>query len=369
MRFDEYRDDDPSVFEYMLYTDAQITGEARDVGPYSFINTIAHANLSKASAAPAIALRVAFYGPPPESKVPMDDDFSHYHGGDYADEMAAIASLYLGIRLKAGSAEREFRPGGDPLGRPMMWGIKAAPQLPQGSFSKQIERLSKQCSIENLSTVADFLDKDVSSSNAFIKASRLYQEAIWICDSDPELSWLLFCSAIETAASTWNKNKNYASENLANTFPDIFKLLKANNYHDAIVPIGELLAEYSKSTEKFVKFLLTFLPDEPNIRPERYSKYQYTVDKLEEDLRVIYKHRSKYLHAGTAFPLPMCQPPRTTPGEPPPEVPMGLAMQSGNAVWNLKSTPMLLHLFEHIVRGSLLNWWHSIKRLKTNPRL
>jgi hypothetical protein len=42
------------------------------------------------------------------------------------------------------------------------------------------------------------------------------------------------------------------------------------------------------------------------------------------------------------------------------EVPLGLSASSYGATWAKKDTPMLLHVFEYIVRGAVLNWWRSV---------
>jgi hypothetical protein len=44
-------------------------------------------------------------------------DTSRYHGGDLADELAALISLTLGICPKAGGERRIFEPDRDVLGR------------------------------------------------------------------------------------------------------------------------------------------------------------------------------------------------------------------------------------------------------------
>jgi hypothetical protein len=70
------------------------------------------------------------------------------------------------------------------------------------------------------------------------------------------------------------------------------------------------------------------------------------------------------LHRGTAFPLPMCDPPQYTQSAEVllsvQEKPQGLAMSSRNASWRAEQTPMLLNTFEHIARGALLSWWKSL---------
>jgi hypothetical protein len=102
--------------EAILFTDTWITGEIPGLGPYAFLNTIAHAGaLPGRILRPAVVMRIAHHYEPMNDSAyrsPMENDFNHYHGGDYLDEMAALASLFLGIRLKAGDVNREFSGGG-----------------------------------------------------------------------------------------------------------------------------------------------------------------------------------------------------------------------------------------------------------------
>lgn len=42
------------------------------------------------------------------------------------------------------------------------------------------------------------------------------------------------------------------------------------------------------------------------------------------------------------------------------EVNMGFAMSTKRKVWMAGDTPMLLHVFEHIVRNALLKWWNEL---------
>jgi len=76
-------------------------------------------------------------------------------------------------------------------------------------------------------------------------------------------------------------------------------------------------------------------------------------------LRKIYDWRSKALHGGTPFPEPMCNPPFQQ-KDACFEKPIGLASQTKGATWVAADTPMCLHIFEYIVRHSLLNWWDSM---------
>ena len=113
-----------------------------------------------------------------------------------------------------------------------------------------------------------------------------------------------------------------------------------------------------------IDFILTHLSKPPDMRPPEFAQHEWNPQSLERSLRTIYHWRSRSLHNGTPFPDPMCNPPF---GQENWfwEKPLGLASSSRGAVWVSEDTPMLLHLFEYIVRNALLLWWESMKKTKT----
>ncbi len=76
----------------------------------------------------------------------------------------------------------------------------------------------------------------------------------------------------------------------------------------------------------------------------------------------VYGHRSKALHGGTPFPQPMCQPPEKGHHDQSfAEFPhVGIAGAMLGSSWKAKDVPVHLHIFEYIVRHSLLNWWKDM---------
>jgi hypothetical protein len=107
-----------AIVEYPLYTDSHITGELLEgCEPYAFLNTIATGG-QPGNIRESVVLRIFWYVTE-GGKYEVKTDNSKYHGGWITDEIAALASLKLGIRLKAGSRTRMF--GGysqDSLGTP-----------------------------------------------------------------------------------------------------------------------------------------------------------------------------------------------------------------------------------------------------------
>jgi hypothetical protein len=353
-----------SVIEARLYTDVWLIGELTGLGPYSFFNTIAlpHQGLPR----PAVVLRVGVHFPQRPPSMPMSDDFEHYHGGDFIDEMAALASLFLGIRMQAGPVDREFVPGGDPLGRPIQYGPKAAPVLPPPAAAPQIPRLRKECNLIALKSMESFPARSVLEANTLVKAARLYQQAVWVCDSAPRLAWHLLISAVETAAVVWSGSEDAPRDRLQVWLPKLYKILETSKCPDLIDPIADILTEYTRSTKKFIDFLVEFSPEPPSERPTKFLRFSFSRKDMSSAAGVIYGHRSKSLHSGTAFPLPMCTPPQlfSFDGKQDPahqEVPAGMAVSSRGSTWPRDQTPMLLHIFEYLARGALLRWWGSLE--------
>jgi hypothetical protein len=107
------------------------------------------------------------------------------------------------------------------------------------------------------------------------------------------------------------------------------------------------------ATKTFTDFILAFLPKAPSPRQNR-GQHKWDSKTLLASLKVIYKWRSRALHGGVPFPPPMCEPPIENEW---PEIPLAVATATHGGSWTAKDMPMLLHLFEYVVRGAINNWW------------
>ncbi len=341
--------------EFKIFTDAHIIGET-EVGPFKFMNTLAVHNEGSRAIRPAVVIRVSYYWPQFGGLEPYEKtEADHYHGGDHFDEVAALISLILGVRAQAGNACREFRPNGDPLGQPIEMKFKQDPFLLPLFRQPQIRRLQQSCNLTDIQPIEKFSQLTADEANVLIKVARLYQQALWLVDAQPEIAWLLFVSAIEAAAVHWWMG----TENSLS--PELEKIIKESGCEDKIrEPLTTYMKRYTGAGKKFTKFLLSFLPVPPVSRPEIGVVDFTNQDALENDFRIIYDFRSKALHGGIAFPAPMCEPPMIQISE---EKPISLGMRTRNAKWWYADTPMpmLLHVFEHIARGSILNWMQSMQ--------
>ncbi len=199
-----------TTFEALLYTDARIVGGLHaEFGPYTFINTVAYS--SKRSLQPCMALRLDLFKPIEMLDPGEKSDTSTYHGGSIIDEVAALASILLGIRVKAGNTNREFSKNGDVRGTPIYY-QSDLPVLSLKFDDTLIPSTIREVNLSELDRFGQYYYLDVLSAIAVMRCARLYQDAMWIVDSAPEIAWLWLVSSVETAANCWHTAKDLPFE-------------------------------------------------------------------------------------------------------------------------------------------------------------
>lgn len=351
-----------SISEYPLYTDSHIMGGIRrEDWPYAFLNTIPLRNES-GLVQHTITLRVDEYreqATPDFSKT----DNSLYHGGLIEDEIAALASLCLGSRIKAGGMNRVFDAlTDDPLGRPIQWNHKPLPSLTLDKHRLILPDVVGTHSLDELTRLESLPTLNAPQSIALVRAARFYQDALWVAESEPALAWLMLVSALETAANQWRGENGTAPERLAELKPDLVAGLVASGGDTLVQFVAEQIENTLGATRKFLDFTLTFLPFPPQLRPNECDRISWESAPMKKVLNVVYNYRSAALHGGTPFPAPMCEPPQSYDDS------VGyselgttaLAASSYGGVWKAKDLPINLHAFHYIVRGTLLGWWETI---------
>ncbi|EPJ44488.1 MAG: hypothetical protein OFPI_39760 [Osedax symbiont Rs2] len=351
-----------SIIEYPLYTDARIISEITDgYGPYKFLNTVPSED-RPGLLKPSIILRVELYL---ENDLPQmkETDTSNYHGGWYPDEIAALVSLCLGVRVKAADASRCFDGGGDPLGRPQVSRFRREPTMNIGDSRLNLPNLVGAHSLEKLTPLKLLPQLAGDEAIVVIRAARLYQDAIWICESEPALSWLMLVSAIEAGANMWDMGDDTPVSRLKSSKPDLYSILENTGIDGLTENVANEMAHTFGATTKFIKFTLEFLPEPPENRPPEWAQISWSRSFMKAALGKIYGYRSNALHGGIPFPAPMCT------GEMViencmVEKPSGLASSALGGVWLAGDTPMLLHMFEYIARGVLINWINSLRNAK-----
>jgi hypothetical protein len=352
-----------ATYEFELLSDAAFAGET-SIGPYQLINTIAHASADPDGRvlAPVIVLRVAYH----LEDSPRDmtqTDTSKYHGGSLADEIAAVLSVWTGARLRAGRMTREFDPNdSDPRGKPVAYEGFSPPatflRTARAARIPSATGLHLMNQIDSFRAMERFHPMD---EIALIRAVRMYQDGLWVAESQPELAWLLFVSAAETLAVRWDQGGGDHIQALEVGKPELF--VKLQTVCPELVPfVSEQLADITGATRKFVKFLLTYLPDAPTARPPAWCQVDWKRQWFRSAFRQVYDYRSKALHTGIPFPAPMCDVPRKFGSEwsAVAERPFALAYRVGDAIWVRDDLPMLLHIFEYVVRNAIRCWWNSV---------
>jgi hypothetical protein len=350
-----------TAVELPLYSDAWFTAEALDLGPYRLLNALPRTTHgSHFEWKPAIVLRAEHLLTPETGDMSVTDD-AHYHGGSLYDEVAALVALHLGVRLVAGPIEREFGYSDDPLGRPRGHSAAVLPTLPARADAPQIPWLFGNRSLADLRLLRTYADVAPDAAFALVKSARLHQQALWVADTSPETAWLLLVSALETAAGFWNAARLTPAQQLELSYSALAKRLRASTDATVFDDVAATLHGLIGSTGKFVAFCITFAPEPPEERP-RLGRFDFEPGAYKAAIKRIYEYRSRALHGGTPFPHPMCMPPMsghdgTGVAE---ERMSALGAGSRGATWNAADVPMHLHLFAHITRGVLMNWWRTL---------
>jgi hypothetical protein len=353
--------------EYPLYTDARLTGQVANpgLGPYALFNLVPFRLAEeRGRVRAALVLRLSshvYFDTPKMNKT----ERSRYHGSDGTDEIAALASLKCGIRLRAGGQVRRFHVRGDPKGTPVAWSIRPEPTLNLATPAFVLPAVTGEHSIMAVEEMKSFPTLTPDQARALVLSARLYQDALWLAESEPNLSWLLLVSAVETAANCWrstNDPNDPPLDRLRRARPRFVKYLDDIGVEGLSERVADELAGPIGSIKKFVDFLIAHLPSPPEKRPPEWAQLDWSTGNLKRAFQKIYDHRSIALHAGMPFPAPMCEPPAKyeRSWQAVAERPTASATARQGGIWLAKDTPMLINTFEYIARRALNVWWSSM---------
>jgi hypothetical protein len=133
------------------------------------------------------------------------------------------------------------------------------------------------------------------------------------------------------------------------------KLLCAEGGSELVDKAAVALLPALRATGRFIDFVLEFMPHPPSQRISEHLRLPWDdPTRMKGVFAKVYDHRSRALHDGTPFPRPMCSPSMV-----PSEIPECLAAAADGGSWTREDAPMLLHVFERITRGALINWWRK----------
>ena len=348
-------------YEHLMYSDAWLTGEvSTGLEPYSFLNLVSfpeEPGIVRPTFVIRWSLHVVFDRPNFDKT-----DASRYHGGEMIDEIAALASLKCGVRFRAGGLARRFEVRGDPKGRPVAWGSRPEPGITIGNRRLVLPMVTGEHSIMGVEQLKSFPSLRPKQAIALVRSARLYQDALWLAESEPSLSWLMLVSAVETAANLWSRSADSPLDRFKDSRPGLVEYLIATGIDGLADKVANEFADVVGAGKKFREFLLKYLTEPPPKRPPNYVQADWSTESLGRAFRKIYDYRSKALHDGVPFPWPMCQPPvkYEKSWEAPEERPFGLGMSVSGAIWLGSDLPMLLQTFEYITRRALNAWWSDM---------
>jgi hypothetical protein len=297
-------------------------------------------------------------------------DTTNYHGGSSEEEIAALIGLALKIRLRPGGSTR-FIDVEKGIEQPRTENPAQIPQLMRDPRSSpMIPGLEKTTRITR-EILVDYPNLSPSAATALVRAARLFQNGLWLADSVPNESWLMFVSSVEVAAVYWRDEVGDPEALIRELEPEWAARLDRTGDPTVTADMGKYWKRLLRATARFVDFIITHLPDPPVERPTM-SRVEWTEEVLRKAMKKIYGYRSDALHSGIPFPAPMRLPPVTATHEDkaPIERPLGLTTGSQGGVWVRDDLPLFLHVFVHIVHGALLKWWNELKegRGKAEPK-
>jgi hypothetical protein len=288
-------------FEFALFGDSYFTGWDAVLGPYHVLNYGAFTDHRPGYFRPCVLVRCsaisAEYRPSFERT-----DTSRFHGGMLTDEIAALISLILGVRLQAGKVDREFYNFASPgmaIGRE----LKPWPESRQiGPNPQVVSALRSNQLSQDAFVLLDQFDRiGAREANALVKAARLYQRALWIVEWDVSQAWLLFVSAIEALGRYSRGDETSPLRLLTESHPDLARRITAKIGEQLFQAVAPELEPLLGSVRKFRGFVQENFPSPPAARPQHAPTIIWNFETLGPMLTTIYKHRSQALHDGTPF--------------------------------------------------------------------
>ena len=346
-----------------LHSDRHFAGGPASFGPFTLSTIIqgARSRIEPPTVGPAVRLHDGVHANlipdvvVNDGLVPANSDA--YHGGNASDEIAALTSLTLGVRLRvAGTAQLSGIHDPNEAQTPIYLAVTplAHPGRPGREYIPAA--LTRPASLDSLDRLATFPGLDEKAQVELVRAARSYATGLWWANEDPNQAWLQFVTAVEIAAKQRQMDTGKPVELVEQQWSDLWAFLK-----DADEPVragvAGQLAPQMRATKRFVDFLTDRAPDPPEVRPQ-FGQLDWS--KMRKHASLIYDHRSKALHGGKPLPLPMLAQPAVEESGAIQEAPYGLNTGGQGGVWDKKEAPMLLSTFEYLTRGALLAWWDEL---------
>lgn len=350
--------------EFGVYSDAEIVGEL-SFGPYELLHAYPTNRPTAGDSRLSLVLRVRDHlsDPEPTTSLLEDQETTAYVGGDIGDQISSLLALATARRFRSGGVLRQCFEG-DQLGHPN-FAEHHPPQLGRPLRRQILPSIEDRASIiDSEHYLTAYANASSLDAVAVMRAARQYGDALWWADLDPRVSWIKLFGALEAAADRWDTTVHpdpvaqlrRRHRGLHN------KLVKRNS--DALPVVAKSLSRILGAESKMIDFIIEHLPKPPLTRPD-VGRVDWP--RMEDFLHVLYDHRSRDLHGGIPFPLPLCVPPFLDKN--------GIAMEhlparsasSGGATWPAHRLPMYLHTFTYVTGEVLRRWWLGLDSEGSTP--
>lgn len=348
------------IVEYPLYTDACKIESSYSClnNPYKLINP--DVITTKNICLPRIILQFEEFDYSGRNVTRGKTFYSDFYLiNNIPDQIAVFLSLILGIRIRAGNESRNFNNTDLDKGTPLHRYINLDPaQIKLIKNNAIIPAILKNTDNKNgfftLNAVdaffSSFFSLNANQAALIIRAAKLYRDALWIVDSEPQLSLILLISAIEVLSEDIGINNLELSKKHSNFCEKCKKECKNN----------------LSKRKKFLNFLVKHLPDPPAKRCCRENQLNWEDLKKctnKNPLIEMYRFRSKFLHDGIPFPLDFLKPISFWSME---TDDTNRYEKSVTTLFNnqlVELSPMSISIFEYIVRHAILDFLKQITQI------
>ncbi|MFE2584808.1 hypothetical protein [Streptomyces sp. NPDC059378] len=354
----------------LLYSDAQISGIDGDetIGPYRLTPLAAAADHQPGQLRPVLELASWFRHP---DQQPAASGSANWTGLSIHQEVAALASLVLGIRLRGNDPSPRYQQQDGSITTYEV-AAQVVPSAPSSPWSSPILP-GLADSTADLGPLRPYLESlprlAAHHTVQLVRAARQYADALWIAEGDPELAWLMLVSAVEVAAAAHQATTEDYTLLVKDAFPLSAKALVATGGEERLAEAAATeFDSLIKSTVRFLAFARDFRPDPPDGRTvDPDGQLPWSWGKMRKALSTVYRLRSHRLHAGIAFPWPLLIPPPAASDGLPAEVFTQDTHGSGDTTWLAAELPMTLAVFAYLVRSMLLRWWTTLTEGAVRP--
>jgi hypothetical protein len=348
--------------EFALSTDCDLSGPWITAGPYEFITLDQTAAARVGHARRAVILRAWDHIPDhaPSHDTEIHESTEQFVGGDLGDELAALLGLALNRRIRSGGPVRQGLPGSDqPLGFPTETTYHE-PTLDPPRHAAILPGVASPASLADAQELlATYPALPPADAVVLVRAARQYVDGLWLADADPRIAWIKFVGALEAAAARRDDSRQDTPiEQLKRHKKGLYRRLEKGP-PEALAAVADQFARTFFVERKVRSFVKQFGPGPPTIRPSG-AGWHFPWNELDDALHIIYDHRSRDLHDGIPFPPPLCEPPHIADDGIAAERFPALAIGTLGGKWSARQLPMYLHVFAHVVGGSLRNWWSSL---------